>query len=43
MKLDELNGQNYILGHGRATLEEIVAEISKGASLTFSLSHEARR
>ncbi|KAI5828653.1 NAD(P)-binding protein [Schizophyllum commune Tattone D] len=28
-KLDELNGQNYILGHGRATLEEIVAEISK--------------
>ncbi|KAL1757071.1 hypothetical protein FB107DRAFT_289580 [Schizophyllum commune] len=28
-KLDEINGQNYILGHGRATLEEIVAEISK--------------
>ncbi|KAI5887676.1 NAD(P)-binding protein [Schizophyllum commune H4-8] len=28
-KLDDINGQNYILGHGRATLEEIVAEISK--------------
>ncbi|KAL1692601.1 hypothetical protein GGG16DRAFT_123900 [Schizophyllum commune] len=36
-KLDELNGQSYILGHGRATLEEIVAEISKALGMPVTI------